>query len=139
MTPEQKKPINPTITPPITDTDNAVCTLLLTRSPSRAPAKRATTASAPTLSPINKLVIKLMSAPVLPTAATAASLSSPANRPNTMMSAALYSNCNTAVKTNGSANSTVLPNSGRVHRSTGAFVFFSLAFILTNRFLRAIL
>ena len=55
--------------PPMSATGTQVCTALLQRSSSCAPRETATVTPTPTDSPMNRLTIRLMIAPVAPTAA----------------------------------------------------------------------
>ncbi len=67
----------------------AVWTVQCTTWSSRLPRPWATPTPAPTERPMKKLIIRLVMAPVAPTAAT---LTLPQNRPTTIRSAALNSN-----------------------------------------------
>ena len=64
---------------------------------------------APTERPTNRLTIRLMSAEVEPTAASAVW---PVYRPTTMMSAALNSSCKTPEHIKGKEKVRILPKSG---------------------------
>ena len=66
---EMSTPTTVRTAPPITATGMAVCTALLQRSSSWAPRDTATVTPTPTESPINRLMMRLMMAPVAPTAA----------------------------------------------------------------------
>ena len=79
-------PNTPTRMPASMATVMAVCTPFSTACLSPAPKCFATMTLAPTLSPMNTLMIRLISDPVLPTAARDAA---PAKRPTTTISAAL--------------------------------------------------
>ena len=72
--------------------------LLYVAASSRLPMAWATVTPAPTDRPINRLIIRLVMAPVAPTAAT---LMLPQNRPTITRSAALKSNCSTLVRIMG--------------------------------------
>ena len=79
---------------------SAVCTVRNTVSSSRLPMPWATATPAPTERPKNRLMIRLMMAPVEPTAATAML---PQYLPTTIRSAALNNSCNTLVSIMGTA------------------------------------
>ena len=92
----------------------AVWTLPLTLSCRPAPRSRATTTLVPTDSPTNRLIIRLISAVLEPTAARA---SLPANRPTTTTSAALNSSCSRLEAISGRAKSSILSASDPLHMS----------------------
>gem|GEM_PF-6733424 len=93
--------------PPSTDRSIEVCTLFLSSSSRFAPKCLATITLAPTESPIKRLIRRLMSEPVQPTAAKA---SSPANFPTTTTSAALNSSCRMLESIRGTANLSIFGN-----------------------------
>ena len=97
-----------------------VCTTLSAFSRSPAPTQRDITESAPTLSPMNKLTMRLTRELVEPTAAIAVWS---ANCPTVMMSAALYKSCRMPDAAKGRKKSRILPKSGRVHMSISRFFF----------------
>ena len=73
----------------------AVCTVQCTTWSSRLPRPWATVTPAPTDNPMKKFTIRLVMAPVAPTAATE---TLPQNRPTTIRSAALNSSCKRLVR-----------------------------------------
>ena len=91
-----------------------MCTLSLTPCRSPAPYSRAATTLAPTAMPLKKPTSRLISCAVEPTEASDVSL---ANRPTTIMSAALYMICSTLVMTTGMAKTIILDKSGPEHMS----------------------
>ena len=95
---DSSRPIAVSTAPDSTDTGTAVCTVSSMSPSRRAPMACATVTPAPTDRPMNRLMIRLVSAPVAPTAATD---SCPQNQPTTIRSAELNSSCSTPVRTIG--------------------------------------
>ena len=93
----------------------AVCTVLRSSVMFFAPQYRAATTFAPMESPMNRFVMRFISAEFEPTAARALS---PANFPTTMISVALKSSWNSPENMMGSVNTIILRSIGPLHIST---------------------
>ena len=120
------KPTTASTAPPTRDRSTAVCTVSETRSASFAPVKRATSTFTPMERPTNRLMIMLLSEPTEPTAASA---SLPANRPTTMVSAALKSSCKMPESIIGSEK-----NSTLVRREPSVISMVRCAWVLNITF-----
>ena len=101
----------------------AVCTVSLSSLSFLAPKYLATSTLAPMESPMNRFDKSSIRELVEPTAARELS---PANRPTTIMSAALNRSCNTPEHISGKANSNIFLSMGPLHISISCFSFSSL-------------
>ena len=111
---ENRTPATIRITPLTRLKRTDVCTVSLTSSSFRAPYPWAVSTLVPMERPMNTLTIRLISALVEPTAASAWA---PEKRPTTTISAALKSSCSTPESIRGKVKTRIFPNSGPLHIS----------------------
>ena len=110
------------IMPLITLSIIAVWTVFFSSGIFFAPQYRAATTLAPMESPMNRFVMRFISAVLEPTAASALS---PANLPTTMISVALKSSWKSPENIIGSVNTIILRSIGPLHISTYFACFIS--------------